>query len=244
MRWRPAARHYIAARDPDAHPAGTPRGHYSGSDADERARRRREQKRSCRLNRSFARRRVVGQFDEIASRGGQNRFEIVNPVAPVGLDVVAPSLEGNLVPGGTRAGRGIADPLVPVDNYRELFALAAARFCPPASPVSSRPESTRPGRNGTLGQVNWRTAATSTACARRRAEARAADNGLWGACAFFGQPLNPDPSPPPREENPVTEPATGRGLQPRVLSRCVYTCVPAGPGLRRDRRFQLHGETP
>ncbi len=42
------------------------------------------------------------------------------------------------------------------------------------------------------------------------AEARAADTGLWGACEYFGQPLNPDPSPPPQERStpPSTRPST------------------------------------
>ncbi len=41
------------------------------------------------------------------------------------------------------------------------------------------------------------------------ADARAADTGLWGACAFFGQPLNPDPSPPPQKSPSPTPPAGG-----------------------------------
>ncbi len=58
------------------------------------------------------------------------------------------------------------------------------------------------------------------------AKARAADTGLWGACAYFGQPLNPDPLPPLKEERPSPSPPPGAGCD-----RASYpdVCIPAYP---------------
>ncbi len=58
------------------------------------------------------------------------------------------------------------------------------------------------------------------------AQARAAQTGLWGECEFFGQPLNPDPSPPPKENSPSPTPPPGGGCDRESYPD---VCIPPYP---------------